>query len=101
MAGVDPFGSEEVVEGNLMSDVLTYAREKSVLLTGLVNPQVIRTAEMIDAVCVVFVRGKIPGEDIIKLAEKHNIPLLYTNFRLYESCGLLYKAGLGVIPDEL
>lgn len=85
---------------DLMSDVLSHDKEKTILLTGLIHPQVIRTATIIDIVCVVFVRGKVPDQDIIDLAEKNNIPILCTRYPLYEACGLLYNAGLGVISDE-
>ncbi|MDD4168782.1 MAG: DRTGG domain-containing protein [Desulfotomaculaceae bacterium] len=91
---------ETACGADLMSDVLSHDKEKAVLLTGLIHPQVIRTASMIDIVCVVFVRDKIPGQDIIDLAEINNIPVLCTKYPLYESCGLLYKAGLGVISSE-
>lgn len=84
---------------DLMSDVLAFSKEKTVLLTGLTNPQVIRTAEMIDLVMVVFVRGKTPPDETIKLAKEKKVPLLVTDKPLYESCGLLYEAGLR--PEKL
>ena len=79
---------------DLMSDVLAYAENEAVLLTGLVNPQVIRTAEMMDIVCLVFVRGKEPTEAMIKLAEERSIVLMSTEKGMFTSCGLLYVAGL-------
>ena len=79
---------------DLMSDVLAFVKDQAVLLTGLVNPQVIRTAEMMDMICVVFVRGKVPGEDIIALAKDCGIALLSTKRRMYNACGLLYERGL-------
>lgn len=88
-----------VCGADLMSDVLAFSKEKSALLTGLTNPQVIRTAEMIDLVMVVFVRGKIPPKETIKLAKEKEIPILVTDKPLYESCGLLYEAGLK--PEKL
>lgn len=45
---------------DMMSDVLAFVKDQAVLLTGLVNPQVVRTAEMMDMCCIVFVRGKNP-----------------------------------------
>ena len=56
---------------DMMSDVLAFSKDHSVLLTGLCNPQVIRTAEMLDIVCVIFVRGKKPDETILKLSLIH------------------------------
>lgn len=79
---------------DMMSDVLAYVKDQSVLLTGLVNSQVIRTAEMMDMVCVVFVRSKMPTEEMIQLAKECEIAILTTDKRLYEACGLLYSNGL-------
>lgn len=79
---------------DLMSDVLAFVKNHALLLTGLVNPQVIRTAEMMDIKVIVFVRGKIPGEEIITLAESLGIVIFTTNMPLYVSCGKLYKGGL-------
>ena len=80
---------------DMMSDVLAYVKDQEVLLTGLVNPQVVRTAEMMDMVCIVFVRSKVPTEEMIALAEEHGMVLLKTRKRMYEACGKLYAAGLG------
>lgn len=83
-----------VCGADLMSDVLAFTKEKTLLLTGLTNPQVIRTAEMIDLVGLVFVRGKRPSEDVIAMAKERGLPVLCTKLPLYEACGLLYSAGL-------
>ncbi|MBQ2768251.1 MAG: hypothetical protein IJF49_09305 [Clostridia bacterium] len=80
---------------DMMSDVLAYVKEQAVLLTGLVNPQVIRTAMMMDMHCIVFVRGKVPSEEMIALAVENGIVLLSTEERMYAACGKLYTAGLG------
>ena len=79
---------------DLMSDVLAYVKDQAVLLTGLVNPQVIRTAVMMDMVCIVFVRSKIPSEEMLSLARESGIVVMTTDKRLYEACGLLYSNGL-------
>lgn len=79
---------------DMMSDVLAFVKDQSVLLTGLVNPQVVRTAEMMDMVCIIFVRGKTPDETIIELAKSRNITLLKTPYRMFTACGLLYDNGL-------
>ncbi|MCL2054489.1 MAG: DRTGG domain-containing protein [Oscillospiraceae bacterium] len=79
---------------DMMSDVLAYVKDQSVLLTGLCNPQAIRTAEMMDIVCVVFVRGKQPDEAIVELARERHITLLSTELRMFAACGILYEAGL-------
>ena len=80
---------------DMMSDVLAYVKDQAVLLTGLVNPQVVRTAEMMDMVCVVFVRSKAPTQEMVTLAKEHGMVLLKTRKRMYEACGKLYAAGLG------
>ncbi|MBQ2971062.1 MAG: hypothetical protein IJO20_00495 [Ruminococcus sp.] len=79
---------------DMMSDVLAFVKDQSVLLTGLVNPQVVRTAEMMDMACIVFVRGKEPDQSIINLAESRDITLIKTRFRMFTACGLLYSNGL-------
>ena len=79
---------------DLMSDVLAFVKDQAVLLTGLVNPQVIRTAEMMDMICVVFVRSKVPTQEMIDLASESGIVLMVSDKRLYEACGLLYTNGL-------
>lgn len=80
---------------DMMSDVLAYVKDQAVLLTGLVNAQVIRTAQMMDMICVVFVRSKKPTDDMIALAKEAGITVMSTSKRMYEACGMLYAAGLG------
>ena len=79
---------------DMMSDVLAYVKDQAVLLTGLVNTQVVRTAEMMDMRCIVFVRSKQPTPEIVELAEESDIVLLATPKRMYEACGILYANGL-------
>ncbi len=80
---------------DMMSDVLAFVKDQSVLLTGLLNPQVVRTAEMMDMKCIVFVRGKRPENTVVELARDKGIVLLSTKCRLFEACGILYCNGLG------
>lgn len=75
---------------DMMSDVLAFVKDQSALLTGLVNSQVIRTAVMMDMLCVIFVRGKKPTAEMLELAEKNGIAILSTELRMYEACGRLY-----------
>ena len=79
---------------DMMSDVLAFVKEQAVLLTGLVNPQVVRTAEMMDMKVIVFVRGKVPGDAILDLARELDIVVLKTELEMFTSCGKLYQAGL-------
>ena len=80
---------------DLMSDVLAFVKDQSLLLTGLINPQVIRTAEMMDIVAICFVRGKVPPPEVVELANDRGIVLLSTELPLYIACGKLYEKGLG------
>ena len=86
--------ASSVCGADLMIDVLAFTKERTLLLTGLNNLQVIRTAEMSDLVGIVFVRGKRPNCDLIRLAEEKGIPLLVCKHPLYEACGMLYRKGL-------
>ena len=79
---------------DMMSDVLAYVKEQAVLLSGLMNPQVVRTAEMMDMQCIVFVSGKRPDESIVSLAKDRDIVLLSTKLPMFASCGMLYENGL-------
>lgn len=79
---------------DLMSDVLASLQPDAVLLTGLCNPQVVRTAMMADVTAIVLVRGKEPPQETISLAENEGIPLISTPFGMFEACGRLYQAGI-------
>ncbi len=99
--------SREVKGGcgaDLMSDVLASIKPEAVLLTGLCNIQVVRTAQMADICAIIFVRGKKPPLDTIELAAEENIPLITSPFGTFELCGRLYQAGLSsfesVIPSH-
>ena len=80
---------------DMMSDVLAFVKDQGVLLTGLLNSQVIRTANMMDMVCIVIVRNKVPTEEMIELAKEHGLVLMRSPLRAYEASGVLYYAGLG------
>ncbi|MGI6380651.1 MAG: DRTGG domain-containing protein [Anaerolineae bacterium] len=79
---------------DLMSDVLVFTHDGTLLMTGLTNPQVVRTAEMAGVLAVVFVRGKYPPPETIALAEEKGVPLLASRYTMYETCGRLYASGL-------
>ena len=89
---------EEEVEtacgSDLMSDVLAFVKEKAVLITGLINPHVVRTSEMLDITCIVFSRGKLPSQEILEEAEESGITVLATKMTTYTACGELYMHGL-------
>lgn len=80
---------------DLMSDVLAYVKDgEGALLTGLANPQVVRTVAMMDMRCIVFVRNKKPDEKTIQLAQQNNIAVLQCKYNMFTACGLLYQSGL-------
>lgn len=90
--------TQRIVRGgcgaDLMSDVLASIQPEAVLLTGLCNPQVVRTAQMADVAAIVLVRGKIPQQETIRLAESEEIALITTPYGMFELCGRLFQAGL-------
>jgi len=86
---------------DLMSDVLASIQPEAVLLTGLCNPQIIRTALMADVSAIVLVRGKIPPPETLELAEIERIPLITSKFGMFELCGRLYSAGLGSLEKDM
>ena len=86
---------------DLMSDVLAFVDEKTVLITGLTNPHVVRTSEMLDLKCLVFVRGKIPTEDILDNADEQGLVVITSKLTAFSACGLLYDAGLRGVPVPL
>jgi predicted transcriptional regulator len=93
----DPDLGREIQSGfasDLMSDVLCYDVAQGLLISGLTNPQVIRTAEMADVAAVLMVRGKVPLPETIDLANQVGIPILGTELIMFEACGRLYAAGL-------
>jgi predicted transcriptional regulator len=79
---------------DLMSDVLASTQANSLLVTGLCNPQVVRTAVMADVRAIILVRGKEPPLETIELASKEDIPLISSPFGMFEVCGRLFQAGL-------
>lgn len=85
---------------DMMSDVLAHVTEDTMLLTGLINSQSVRTAEMLDVPCLVFVRGKIPHQDAVQRARQIGLPMILTTCSMYEACGRLYAAGLGACKLE-
>ena len=84
---------------DLMSDVLSFCSSGALLITGLTNSQTVRTVEVSDLCGIMFVRGKRPSEETIRLAREKDIPLLATDLTMYETCGILYSHGLAGIKE--
>ncbi len=85
---------EAAFGADLMSDVMAYVNESVVLLTGLINPQSIRTADLMDIRVIVFVRGKVPGADMVSEAQSNGMAVIATRHSMFISCGLLYEGGI-------
>lgn len=86
---------------DLMSDVLAFTKRNTLLCTGLTNLQVVRTADMTDLCAIVVVRGKIPSEEVLEAAAENCLPILSTESTLFDTCGILYKAGIrGCLKKE-
>ena len=86
---------------DLMSDVLAFVKEKTVLITGLINPHVVRTAEMLVITCIVFSRGKLPSAEILEMADEIGITVISSPLTTYTACGELYVHGLpGTKPKK-
>ena len=102
LVGAKVYTGEELLDvdidsafaSDMMSDVLAYAQDQALLLTGLNNPQAVRTALMLDMSCILFVRGKEPAEEVVSLAKLSHIAVLSTALTMYEASGRLYEAGL-------
>ena len=79
---------------DLMSDVLAFVKDKTVLITGLINPHVLRTSEMLDITCIVFSRGKLPSDEMLEMADEIGITVISSPLTTYTACGELYIHGL-------
>ena len=84
---------------DLLSDVLSAKNASTILLTGLIHEQVIRTAEMLDMSAVILVRGKSPSAAMVAMAEEAGLPLFVTKYDMYTSVGRLYQAGLRSLEE--
>ncbi|MDR1731509.1 MAG: transcriptional regulator [Synergistaceae bacterium] len=91
---LDAIEIEKGYASDLMSDVLAFASPGVLLLTGLTNVQIFRTAQMLDIPSIVFVRGKMPCDELLHLAQEAEMPILVTCMSMFESAGRLYNTGL-------
>ena len=85
---------EAVVASDGMSEILAFHRPHALMLTGLTNIQSVRTAMVADVHAIIFVRGKRPRDNVLDLARQNDIPVLVTQLGMFDSCGILYQAGL-------
>ena len=91
---------QHVYGSDLMSDILSFSKPNSLLITGLINPQTIRTAEMVEIASICFVHGKYPHKQTIELARQNEIPLIVTALSMFDACGKLYATGMLNCKDE-
>ena len=89
------------IGADLMSDVLASSQPKAVLLTGLTNPQVVRTAQIAEFRAIIFVRGKQPQAETVDIATQENMPLIRSPFGMFELCGRLRQAGLPSLESNV
>ena len=92
--GDSSIGIETVCASDLMSDVLAFSTSRSLLLTGLTNPQVVRTAEVTDIAAICFVFNKVPQKETLELAAQNGLTILTTPLSLYCASGVLYNLGV-------
>jgi hypothetical protein len=83
-----------VMGSDMMSDVLAFAKPGALLVTGLTNSQSVRTADIADAVGIVYVRGKMPDAQTVRLGGELSITLMSTRMNMVETCAALQAAGL-------
>ena len=97
---VDAIDVDRCFSADLMSDVLGRSHANGILVTGLTNPQAVRTADIADIKAVCVVRGKRPEPEAVALAKQKGIPLFSTRLTMFEACGILYLNGLKGVPER-
>jgi predicted transcriptional regulator len=97
---LDKIEVERCFSADLMSDVLGRTYANGILVTGITNPQAVRTADIADIRAVCVVRGKKPDADTVALAKQKEIPLFVTNLTMFEACGILYMNGLRGVAER-
>jgi len=97
---LDDIEVDRCFSADLMSDVLGRSHANGILITGITNPQAVRTADIADIKAVCVVRGKQPEKDTVTLAKQKEIPLLITKLTMFEACGILYMNGLKGVAER-
>jgi len=97
---IDEIEVDRCFSADLMSDVLGRSHANGILITGLTNPQAVRTADIADIKAVCVVRGKTPEEQTVALAKQKDIPLFTTKLTMFEACGVLYGKGLKGVGER-
>ena len=96
LEGEDKGGTiiDRAYAADLLSDVLALTEERTTLITGTISPQVIRVADILNVIAIIFVRGKRPSPELVEYAQELGIPLVFTKKTMFETCGLLYTHGV-------
>jgi predicted transcriptional regulator len=97
---LDEIDVDSCFSADLMSDVLGRSHANGILITGITNPQAVRTADIADIKAVCVVRGKQPEAEVVALAKQKDIPLFTTRLTMFESCGILYLNGLRGVSER-
>jgi predicted transcriptional regulator len=97
---IDEIEVDRCFSADLMSDVLGRSHANGILITGLTNPQAVRTADIADIKAVCVVRGKTPEKETVSLAKQKDIPLFTTKLTMFEACGVLYGKGLKGVGER-
>jgi predicted transcriptional regulator len=97
---VDAIEVDSCFSADLMSDVLGRSHANGILITGITNPQAVRTADIADIKAVCVVRGKVPERETVSLAKQKEIPLFTTQYTMFEACGILYQNGLRAVAER-
>jgi predicted transcriptional regulator len=97
---LDEIQVDRCFSADLMSDVLGRTHANGILVTGITNPQAVRTADIADIKAVCVVRGKLPDADAVALAKQKDIPLFVTKLTMFEACGILYMNGLKGVAER-
>jgi predicted transcriptional regulator len=97
---VDEIDVDRCYSADLMSDVLGRSHANGILITGITNPQAIRTADIADIQAVCIVRGKQPEAEAVALAKQKDMPFFITRMGMFEACGILYANGLRGVDER-
>ena len=97
---IDDVEVDSCFSADLMSDVLGREHANGIMITGITNPQAIRTADIADIKAVGVVRRKQPEPETIALAQQKKIPLFTTRMTMFEACGILYMNGLRAVAER-
>lgn len=86
---------------DVMSDVIAYSHDKSILITAIIDATAIRTADLMGITCVIFIGTNNPDDELIDLANSHGLTIVKSPLSMYVTCGLLFSNGLQGMGPEM